>query len=40
MMKTQIQHPKELLAGLVGDRDDEGPNTTPRTTSRPGGRLG
>ena len=39
MMKTQIQHP-ELLAVLVGDRDDEGSNTTPRATSRPGGRHG
>ena len=39
MMKAQIQHP-ELLAGLVGDRDDEGSNTTPRATSRPGGRQG
>ena len=39
MMKAQIQH-RELLAGLMGDRDDEGPNTTPRATSRPGGRQG
>ena len=39
MMKAQIQHP-EILAGLVGDRDDEGPNTTPRATSRPGVRQG
>ena len=38
-MKAQIQHP-ELLAGLVGDMDDEDPNTTPRATSRPGGRQG
>ena len=38
MMKAQIQHP-ELLVGLVGDRDDEGSNTTPRATSRPGGSL-
>ena len=28
MMKTQIQHP-ELLADLVGDRDDEGSNQYP-----------
>ena len=39
MMKTQIQHP-EILAGLVGDRDDERSNTTHRATSRPGGRHG
>ena len=39
MMKAQIQHP-ELLAGLVGDRDDEDPNTTSRATSRTGGREG
>ena len=37
MMKTQIKHP-ELLAGLMGDMDDEGSNTIPRATSRPGGR--
>ena len=36
MMKTQIQHP-EILAGLVGDRDDERSNTTHRATSRPVG---
>ena len=39
MMKTQIQHP-ELLAGLMGDRDDEDPNTTLRATSRHDGRQG
>ena len=38
-MKAKIQ-PPELLAGLVGDTDDEGPNTTPKATSRPDGRQG
>ena len=37
MMKAQIQHPA-LLAGLMGDWDDERPNTTHRAISRPGGR--